>query len=518
MVCRRCRGAYDAVDMEPVESESGEDDDDGDTESSHTCRSDDDNTDADSADCDEKTTLEVPDMAQREEGKVEDCDILAFRALAHNALKEASKAIECSTTTAGVSNAEECLNAGEGPKAAAQGAMASDTAYKRSAEAAASAVRKLSTLSRVYEYVELARCFAPAASGGGEEIYERLKTLHENMWLGGSSSGRNPVGRFSEAEELARAFERQICANESLEELAMELEGVGELYARARSDQLFWDEFVQCVADIYFEEEARRARKAAQEVMGRTDMEKVVELPRVEDAVEYVEILRRWNGLTEGGHKFKARVGKLKERVARQWREHNADKQPYTGESSGAKELAQAMRRQIVACQSRGETAAFLEKTCAGYLRAKEDKQWWDEFCAAAIAISDVELAKRMLLRASEQDMQTFLELPRMQEAREYIELLRHWHGLPDGLEEYSTRIKDEVARKWVRYHRHKPPVPAEPPSKQSEAEHLAVALTERIALCESLEEMADGVAVVQKGYTRRQGDEEWWISFHSMI
>ena len=224
----RNRGGDKNFDFNTERTELGPGEvDDGDTDSSHTIRGDDDTADAESVDCDETPALE----AQGEEVKEGDHTKSEIRAVALRVLKQATTK---RSTTTGVSNADESLSAEEDsnpteclntalvsnppgvskpdecPKAA-QGAKPSDAAYKRSADAdeAVAAVCKLSTLSHVYEYVELARCFAPAASGGDEAIFERLKEFHENMWLRGSSSSRrNPVGRFSEAEELARAFER----------------------------------------------------------------------------------------------------------------------------------------------------------------------------------------------------------------------------------------------------------------------------------------------------------------------
>ena len=98
-----------------------------------------------------------------------------------------------------------------------------------------------------------------------------------------------------------------------------------------------------------------------------------------------------------------------------------------------------------------------------------------------------------------------------------FLEVRIHWLGYPNHAE-VLPRIKDTMARRWVERHKHKPPVPAEPPSKQSEAEHLAVALRTQIGLCTLVEHVEERIARVRKGYSRRQGDKEWWVPFESMI
>lgn len=368
------------------------------------------------------------------------------------------------------------------------------------------AVARLSKLSYVSEYVEISRGFAPAAGGGEAETYERLNAFLSRHWLR-CTSKHAPLGRFSEAEELARAFGRRICAEESAEMLGLVLGGVAERYARAREDEGFWAAFVVHAHRIYHEEEERRVRR---EVMGWADMEAVLALPSVEDAVEYVELLRCWNGLAGGGGKVEARVEKVKERVSKQWLCHNKDRQPPINGRGGAAELAWAMRRQIIALKTDVATSPFLQNVLAAYPRA-EDKQWWDQFLIWVGAIYSAHWSLYM-------DEEAIFGLPCLEEVLEYLEILRCWLGNAGAAEEKHAGYKSQYARGWLAYNRHTASTTAVPLSDKSEAERLAAALTNRIAACRSSEAVARHIDNVKDGYTREQGDSRWWVLFESAV
>ncbi|MDB5910806.1 MAG: hypothetical protein JWP34_4920, partial [Massilia sp.] len=379
-------------------------------------------------------------------------------------------------------------------------------------------VSQLSKLSYVSEYVEIMRCFAASAGGGKEQKYQALKAFLGQHWL--SHDEHNPVGEFSEAQELARAFKKQICAEESRETLDSGLQGVEKRYVRAQGDRQFWGACVGYAHEIFAEEEERRAKWVKRQVMGTADMEAVLDLPRVEDAVEYVEILRCWNGLSGGGSKAEARAEKLKEKVAGQWREHNEDKKTRTAELNGAKDLAHAMKRQIIACESTAEMAAYLQTVSEGYPRAQEDVKWWLEFygCAAMIYDAHWMSPEEMSLEGMEMDMEALLELPRLLEAVEYVEILRCWHGRAGEDEASCKWIKDFVARKWLDHNKHKTTTLLNQLEQQSEAERLANVLVKRIAVCESFEEVKKHMDNLKKGYTRMSGDSRWWVSFEGVV
>jgi hypothetical protein len=379
------------------------------------------------------------------------------------------------------------------------------------------AVCELSTILYVSEYVKM-QGFAPAASSGhnNKQTNTQLQVRLEKAWRE-YTGWRNRRGEVRESTELALAFTRQIVLHESAHALETTLQAVKGGYARARWDVSFWADFAAHVRDIFAEWEARRQKKAKWEVMSAPDVDRLLELPRLEDAMEALDMLRCWcDGYQDTEQTAAERFGEHEVLVARLWRERNAGKKKATtSKKPDAGELARTMHKQVVACDSVEQMDLCLARLRKDYRRAWADQLWWNEFSQAILHIRQVSSS----IENIRFDLGAIVELPRVMEAIEYTEVVVCWYGCSDAHREAERKkIGDWVARQWIDHHASRPPGAAMLPWPSDQAERLATVLTSRIAFCESLDQVFQHILRVKSTHTRRNGEHRWWASFSRKV